>query len=57
MSWRIATSLACLIAGLVCFSLANFRVVTGALALIMIVLAVVNFVLAGAIFMSGSNHK
>jgi hypothetical protein len=45
MVWHFAASFACLIAGLICFALVNYGVVTGGMALGLLVLAAVNFIL------------
>jgi|GEM_PF-5900801 len=45
MAWRYAASLACLIAGLICFALVNYGVVTGGMGLGLLVLAAINFIL------------
>jgi uncharacterized membrane protein required for colicin V production len=47
---QTSAAFACLFAGIVCFTLVNFRIVTGAVGLVLIVIAVVNWIVAIYVF-------
>ncbi len=57
MAWHYAASLACLIAGTICFALVNFGVVTGGMALGLLVLTAINIIFSVVIIVEARKRR